>query len=189
MQTPPGGLRPQPRRATCGNGACLHAIRPRRGARRGVVLAGGQSCSSSETPPWSIRRRASERDIPNASAISPGRWTTPSGASNTSSSICSGAPRCDEYAIERLLGLHGLLWRVQPADQLTRERTLGLARRQLVVELPAKQQPVVLAHRLIGDAQRLAVHLLGRRRSRRCGCQATWTSSARRRCRRGSASS
>ena len=51
------------------------------------------------------------------------------------------------------------------------------------------QQREPRRHRLVREAQRLAVLLLGRLGRRRCGCPATWTSSRRRRCPAGSASS
>ncbi len=51
---------------------------------------------------------------------------------------------------------------VQPLHEPSRERVLGVARRQALRQRLAEQQLVPAGHRRVGQAQRLAVHLLRR---------------------------
>ena len=69
------------------------------------------------------------------------------------------------------------------------EAALVLARVARRRRLARREQPVPLGQHVVGDAHRAAELLLGRLAPRRSGCPATCSSSGRRRCPAGSASS
>jgi hypothetical protein len=69
----------------------------------------------------------------------------------------------DEDALEVRRGRPGRVVAVEARHQRPRERVLGVARpRALGRAVLAEQQREPLAHRVVGQRQRLAVHLLGR---------------------------
>ncbi len=187
-----GGDRSDPRpRAPCGPTKKYSAIRRPRRLRRtrrrrkrrlptfrtcpsarsrgDIVLARARAASSSsDTPPCSIRRRASEREMPNAL----GHHARAGGPSplvarrRTASSISSGASCSTNTRSKCALGRRGLARgsAATPPAPARAARLASRARSQSppasAGELAVQQQPVVVAHRLVGDAQRLAVHLL-----------------------------
>ena len=123
------------RRAGAGSGACRpSAPAPSARSHRHVVLAGARAGrSSSVTPPWSISRRASEREMPNASAITPGRCTVP--VRRRPGSAPPRSPRAPRAP--RTPGRSGAS-AAAPArasaasDELARQRALGVPRRELL---------------------------------------------------------
>ena len=84
---------PQAASRGAGSGACRPGARARRARSAGTSSVGATGSPSSFTPPWASVRRASERDPPNASAISSGRCTVPRAAASTYSSMSSGSSR------------------------------------------------------------------------------------------------
>ena len=154
--------RPRVRSAACRPGAPC-----RRGSPAGRSSRPPSSASpSSFTPPW-LDAGAAPRCVlsPKASAISAGRWTTPPSDPARDASLLDVlrdlAPHVE--LVEALLGRRRRAVAVEALDEPPRELALGLARvaRRRRARL-AEQQPVVLAHRLVGDAHQLPEHLLRR---------------------------
>ena len=152
-----------PAGAGAGSGACRAAGPGRRGPPREVERVGPQRlavephAALGEHAPRLRARPAEElRDAAPAGGRSPlaGR----SSASSTSSgSSCATWMRSNAASAASAAA--------SPWKRATRragERALGVARRRAGGRLLAEQQVVPRRERLVGDAQRLAVHLLGR---------------------------
>ena len=154
-----GGERRRPKRRfpTCSTRPSRRAGRCR-GRRR-------DGSPSSLTPPCSIRRRASLRLRPKASAISAGMWTSPAvlaryGVSSTSL-MSSGRLAWTKRRSKRssAASRRPASWK-RSTIRRARARFASLGRP--VRRRLAEQQPVVLGHRLVGDAHQLPEHLLRR---------------------------
>ena len=120
------------RRAGGGSAACRPGARGRRARSAGRSSVATPARRRASRRPGAIVRRASEREPPNASAIScraGGR--SPRRRSMTSSSMSSGSLARDEHAVEARLGRRGgRLGPVEARHERARERALGVARRR-----------------------------------------------------------
>ena len=119
---------------------------------------------SIRTPPCSISRRASLRLRPNCSASSAGRWTDPFGplASTTASAISSGTSlrTCTWSKRSSAAAAASAPWK-RSTSRRASSRLASPGCRSGSSSRP-QQQPVVLAHRRVGDAHQLPEHLLRR---------------------------
>ena len=124
----------------------------------------------------------------------PAGGSMPPSLSNVASSISSGASCATNTRSKCALGAVRVLRRIQPARRCSRASARLASRGGHAVSAAGARGPVEQQSRGTRRSPRrgsliVLPYISWARRSRRSGCPATWTSCARRRCRRGSASS
>ncbi len=162
------GLRFSSREHERGRTDVCRAEHPALDRRRGRSIASFATGSpSSRTPPWASARRASEVEISKAGRAAPGRWTSPGACRRGRERLAPRAPRraarAHVHAVEAVLRRRRSLGAVEARDKRAGERALGVPRTELGRRgLAPSSSEYQDASALVGDAERLAVHLVRR---------------------------